>query len=493
MNIGDKMNSVKYNAVINAILSVANIIFPLITFPYVSRVLLVENNGRISFASALLNFFSLFATLGLSTYGIKACARVREDRIKLSKTVHELLLLNVITTIFVTIALIVATFIVPGFQQEWLLLFIYSWNMILNVVGMNWLYSAVEQYDYITKRSILFKFLGVILMFLFVHKPDDLYIYAIITVFANVGGNIVNIIYSRKFVEFKWFGDYNCKQHLKPTLAMFSTYLAVNVYSSLDSVMLGFIQNEYQVGIYATAVKIKSVLTTLITSLGTVLLPRMSYYIAQGKWDDFSRLLRKSYCAIIMIAIPMMLYFILVAEPSVLFLSGEAYLDAVTPLKILMPILVITSLSNITGMQILIPTGGEWKFAISVSCGAVVNLILNFILIPQYGAVGAAYGTLFAEITQFVAQLIFSRKYLRGAISVKATVQVLVATVGAAVAFFVINTVINFGALLTLILTATAYFGVYAVILLWERYEMFMEMCNMVLKPITSIIKYIND
>ena len=424
---------------------------------------------------------------------LKACARVREDRIKLSKTVHELLLLNVITTIFVTIALIVATFIVPGFQQEWLLLFIYSWNMILNVVGMNWLYSAVEQYDYITKRSILFKFLGVILMFLFVHKPDDLYIYAIITVFANVGGNIVNIIYSRKFVEFKWFGDYNCKQHLKPTLAMFSTYLAVNVYSSLDSVMLGFIQNEYQVGIYATAVKIKSVLTTLITSLGTVLLPRMSYYIAQGKWDDFSRLLRKSYCAIIMIAIPMMLYFILVAEPSVLFLSGEAYLDAVTPLKILMPILVITSLSNITGMQILKPTGGEWKFAISVSCGAVVNLILNFILIPQYGAVGAAYGTLFAEITQFVAQLIFSRKYLRGAISVKATVQVLVATVGAAVAFFVINTVINFGALLTLILTATAYFGVYAVILLWERYEMFMEMCNMVLKPITSIIKYIND
>lgn len=483
------MKSIKHNAIVNGILSVANIIFPLITFPYISRVLLVEANGRLNFASAALNYFSLFATLGLTTYGVKACARVREDRTKLSKTVHELLFINVFTTLIAMTALIMSILFVPRFNKEWALLLIYSWNMILNVVGMNWLYSAIEQYDYITKRSIFFKFVGVVLMFLFVHSPKDCYIYAVITVFANVGGNILNIIYSKKYIDFKWYGKYNCKQHLRPTLAMFATYLAVNVYSSLDSVMLGFIKNNYEVGIYAAAVRIRTVLTTLITSLGTVLLPRMSYYISQEKWDEFRKILKKSYSTIIMLAIPMMVYFVLAARPSVLLLSGEAYLDAVKPMQILMPIMVISSLSNITGMQILIPTGGEWKFAFSVTCGAVTDLILNFVFIPKYGAAGAAYATLLAELVQFIAQLIFTREYLRGSISWKATVQVLLATIGGAIAFVVISSFINFNAFMTLVVTAIAFFGVYAGILLLARYEMFLEMCNMVLKPIVVRIK----
>lgn len=132
---------------------------------------------------------------------------------------------------------------------------------------------------------------------------------------------------------------------------MFATYLAVNVYSSLDSVMLGFMCGDFQVGIYTAAVKIRTVLTTLITSVGTVLLPRLSFYIAGGKWDEFKRLLKKSYCTIIMMAVPMMVYFILAAEPSIIFLSGAEYADAATPMKILMPIMLITSLSNITGME----------------------------------------------------------------------------------------------------------------------------------------------
>ena len=480
------MKSVKHNAMVNAVLSVTHILFPLITFPYVSRTLLVEANGRLNFASAAINYFSLFATLGLSTYGIKACARVREDRGKLSKTVHELLLINAVTTSAAVAALVAAVFLVPRFRREWLLLIIYSWNMILNVVGMNWLYSAIEQYDYITKRSILFKLAGVILMFLFVHSPDDCYIYAVITVFANVGGNLLNILYSRNYIDFRWIGAYNCRRHMKPALAMFSTYLAVNVYSSLDSVMLGFIRNDYEVGIYTAAVKIRSVLTALITSLGTVLLPRMSYYIAQQQWGEFKRLLRKSYTTIILMAIPMMVYFLLAAKPSVLFLSGKAYLEAVKPMRILMPIMVITSLSNITGMQILIPTGGEWKFAVSVTCGAAVDLVLNLIFIPRYGAVGAAYGTLLAEITQFIMQVFFTRTYLRGAISLKDTVQVLLATGGAVIGYTAIRAVISLNAFFTLLATSIIYFGIYAAILLAERNEMFLEICKMLFSPIVS-------
>lgn len=284
------MKSIKHNVIVNGILSVANIIFPLITFPYISRVLGVEANGALNFANATVNYFSLFATLGLSTYGIKACAKVRDDRRQLSKTVHELLLINLVTTTLASVALIIAIICIPRYRDSWMLLFIYSWGMVLNVAGLNWLYSAVEQYDYITKRSIAFKLLGVILMFIFVHKPSDYIAYAIITVIANVGGNILNIIYLKKYIDFKWFGNYEIKEHLKPTLAMFATYLAVNVYSNLDSVMLGFIQNDYQVGIYTAAVKVRSILTTLITSIGTVLLPRMSYYIYNDEIDEFKKL-----------------------------------------------------------------------------------------------------------------------------------------------------------------------------------------------------------
>lgn len=474
------MKSIKYNAIVNSILSVANIIFPLITFPYISRVLGVELNGKLSFASSSLTYFSLFATLGLTTYGIKACARVREDRNKLSKTVHELLMINAITTILACIALIVAILTISKFHQEWKLLFIYSWNMILNVVGMNWLYSALEQYDYITKRSIAFKFIGVVLIFIFVHHPADCYKYAIITVFANVGNNILNIIYSRKFITYKWFGSYNCIQHVEPTLAMFATYLAVNIYSSLDSVMLGFICGDYQVGIYAAAVKIRTVLTTLITSIGTVLLPRLSFYIANEKIKEFHVLIKKSYCMTIMLAIPMMAYFILAAKPSILFLSGSEYIEAATPMRILMPIMLISSLSNITGMQILIPTGGEWKFAISVTCGAIVDVIMNAFLIPQMSATGAAYGTLFAELTQFCVQLAFTRRCIQGTVSFKPTLQVFGGSVVGTGGYLLITLFIHTSALLTLIITAIVFWGLYVICLLVFKNEMFMEIVDMI-------------
>lgn len=478
------MKSIKHNAVVNGILAIANIIFPLITFPYISRVLGVEINGKLNFASASLTYFSLFATLGLTTYGVKACARVREDQRKLSKTVHELLMINAVTTAIACIALVIAIFLVPRYKQEWKLLFIYSWNMILNVVGMNWLYSALEQYDYITKRSIAFKVIGVVLMFIFVHNPDDCYKYAVITVFANVGGNILNIIYSRKYVSYKRIGHYDCLQHLKPTLALFATYLAVNVYSSLDSVMLGFISGDFQVGIYSAAVKIRTVLTTLITSIGTVLLPRMSYYIDKGQWNEFQRTLKKSYCTIIMLAVPMMVYFMMMAEPSVLFLSGSEYVSAANPMRILMPIMLLSSLSNITGMQILIPMGGEWKFAFSVTCGAVVDVVLNLILIPHMGAIGAAYGTLFAELTQFCVQLYFTRNNIRGAFSVKHTIQVLLGTCAGAVGCAFTIPLLHMGEFLTLAITACVFFGLYAIILGIFRYEILMDLLKMVMNSI---------
>ena len=267
---------------------------------------------------------------------------------------------------------------------------------------------------------------------------------------------------------------------------MFATYLAVNVYSNLDSVMLGFIQNDYQVGIYTAAVKVRSILTTLITSIGTVLLPRMSYYIYNDEIDEFKKLLKKSYSTIIMIAFPMMIYFILVAKPSILFLSGSQYLDSVTPMKILMPIMLISSLSNITGMQILIPIGKENRFAISVTCGAIVDLVLNIILIPKYGANGAAVGTLCAEVVQFSMQVIFTSKYLKGTLSGVDTIKVFVASIISVAGYVIASLLYKGNAFITLVITAVMYFGIYALCLVVVKYEIFNELLNMILKPLKN-------
>ena len=158
-----------------------------------------------------------------------------------------------------------------------------------------------------------------------------------------------------------------------------------------------------------------------------------------------------------------------------------------------MPIMLISSLSNITGMQILIPTGGEWKFAISVSCGAVVDIILNVILIPQMGANGAAIGTLFAELTQFCVQVFFTRNYIRGAISTKGTVQVVIATILGTVGYYLISSILHVGTFVTLFITALVFFGVYAVVLLAFRYEMLIELLNMVWSPILKKLKKSNQ
>ncbi|MBQ2642678.1 MAG: flippase [Eubacterium sp.] len=407
------MKSLKHNAVMNTILTVSTIVFPLITYPYVSRTLLVEANGRLSFAQSTVNYFALFATLGITTYGIKACAQVRDNKEDISRRVQELVIINIITTAIIFVALIACILLIPKFREEYILLLIYSINMILNVAGLNWLYSALEKYDYITIRSIVFKIISLILMFIFVHAPEDCYIYALITVFANVGSNILNIINARKYITFKPLGNYNLKQHIKPTITLFSTLLAVNVYTNLDNVMLGFIKGDYEVGIYHTAVRIQTILTTLVTSIGAVLMPRLSYYAEKEDKDNFYGVLKKSFKVLLMLSVPITIYFTLFARESVLVIAGSKFLDATLPMQIMMFTVITTALSNIIGMQIFIPVGKEKLFFRAVLVGAVTDLILNMILMPFYGTVGAAIATLVAETVQFVMQIIQGREYVK--------------------------------------------------------------------------------
>ena len=412
-----KTRSVKFNFLMNMILTASSFIFPLVTFPYVSRVLLVEGNGYVSFATSVLTYFTMFASLGIPSYGIRACAQVRDDKTELSRVTQELLIINIVTTILFSAVFVVSLYTVPQFKEQQTLLWINGVSLILNAVGVNWFYSALEQYSYITVRSVIFKVLSIILMFIFVHQQGDYIIYGAILVLATSGSNLLNFFHLRKFITLKPVGQYRFKRHIKPILFFFAASAATSVYTNLDTVMLGFLLPQetasYEVGLYTAAVKMKTILVTAITSLGTVLLPRLSYYIVHKMEQEFQNMIIKSFQFVLIGSVPLCAYFILFAQDTILLLSGEAFLGAVVPMMVLMPTLVFIGLSNITGIQILVPQGREKLLLISIVAGAVLNFILNAIWIPYWGAVGAAVSTTIAEALVLAVQLWFLRKELR--------------------------------------------------------------------------------
>ena len=212
------VHSVKYNFIMNTILKMSSFIFPLISFPYVSHVLGADGNGKIAFASSFVAYFSMLSQLGIPTYGIRTCARHRGDKMRLSRTVHELLIINSVMTILSYVVMIVMITMVPKLQQNINILLVSSVSIVLTTVGMEWLYQAIEQYGYITYRNLSFKVLSVALMFLFVKQKEDYIIYAGINVVGTVGSNLMNLFRVQRYIYTRPFKKYNVRVHLRPIL-----------------------------------------------------------------------------------------------------------------------------------------------------------------------------------------------------------------------------------------------------------------------------------
>ena len=459
-------NSIKKNAILNIIYNILNIVFPLITFPYVSRVLQVERLGNVSFFTTVANYAIMLASLGVNTYGIRAVSQVRDDKKKLSKTTAELLIINTIASIVVIVLLIGSSFFISKFSAEPVLLAINCALVFATPFGMNWLYSGLEQYGYITKRSIAVKGISLVLVFLFVKNSDDYCVYAAIIAFSTIGAYLLNLLYSQRFVSFKELPSLQYKSHFKPMMVLFASSLAISVYINLDTIMLGFISGDEQVGLYTVAVKVKSLLLIAVNAISTVLLPRLSYYLAEKRWDDFRRVLKKSVSTILMISTPLVALFILEAKDSILFLGGQEYLGATVCMMIIMPILVISGFSNITGNQILIPMGKENCFMKAVIAGAFVDLILNALLMPKWGCVGAAIATLIAECTQMSMQTYYSREYIAPSIQWKTVLHIIASTIVAVIGTGIIRSMISINDFVNLAISGISFFVIYGLSLL---------------------------
>lgn len=457
----------------NGILKMSSFLFPLITFPYVSRVLGAEGIGQVNFAAALIGYFTMAAALGIPTYGIRICAQCRDNYEELCKTVQELMIISLVTTAAAYATLFFLIKNVSSLSSRSDILFVSSAAIVLNALGMEWLYQAVEEYGYITKRNLACKVLSVILMFLLVRNRDDDTWYAGISVIGTAGANFFNVIRAKKYLTHRVSGTYHFLRHWKPILVFFLFSAAASIYTSLDTVMLGMMTGDMQTGYYAAAVKMKYLLVSLVTALGTVLLPRASYYVETKQTQQYLHVLEKAFQFVIVSAVPLTLFFMLGSRDTIGFLAGEEFLPASAAMVIIMPTVFLIGLSNITGMQILIPLGMEWCTVCSTLAGAAADLGLNLVLIPKYGAVGAAVGTTAAEMIVLLIQLLeIKRKkqmqYVR--IDKKDTCKICIAAAAAAVGMSAVQAVSGtHGYFWNLLLTAGTFFGIYGILLLVMR------------------------
>ena len=484
-----KKISVKKNMIMNAILTLSQIIFPIITFPYVSRILLKEGTGRVDFVASVISYFAMFAQLGIPTYGIRACSKVRDDKEELSRTVHELLFINIVMCVLVYAAFFVAVFTVPRLREDIPLYMIMGTTIFLNAIGVEWLYRGLEKYQYITIRSLIFKAIGVAAMLLLINDVGDYVIYGAITIFATSASNILNFINLRKYVSFRPVGGYSIKRHMKMVLTFFAMSVATVIYTNLDKSMLGFMRDNGEVGLYGAAVKIKNILISLVTSISAVLLPRASYYVDKGLMDEFYRILRKAMHFMFILATPISIYFMIFGKEGMLLLSGDDFLGAVPATVIITPTVLLIGITNVIGIQMLVPLGREMHVLYSEIVGAVIDIVLNALFIPKFGAAGAAAGTLAAELGVLIFQLYISRD-LKAELTkdVKLLRIVLISMIGIIITVWLklitFSRVTEPDCFIKLAISAVIFFGFYLAAMLVTKEEMVLEITDQVLRKL---------
>jgi O-antigen/teichoic acid export membrane protein len=406
--------SLKKNLFYNVILSVSNIIFPVISFPYAARVLGPEGTGVANFAQSFCQYFTFFAALGIPVYGVREIAKVRDDVTARCKLFWELNIIRLGASLIVLIPYLILIFTVGKLEAN-LVMFLWGGIFILmNVTSMEWFFSGLEDFRYITIRSVLVKFLSLIILFAFVRKPSDVLIYFLINLFVLLLNGFFNIKYASKYIRWKSFDFslFTFRHHFKPLIIIFWGIFAITVYVFLDTIILGFMSTNKAVGLYSASTKISKLSLTIITALGTVLVPRLSYAVSKNNKKEIDRLLSHSFNFVFTIGIPIALGTFMMASEITTVFSGKQFADSVISLQIMSPIVVIIGLASIFSVQILTPLAKDKYVMYGAIIGAVLSIVLNFILIPFFNQNGAAISYVVAELIVTVVAYRYSSKFL---------------------------------------------------------------------------------
>ncbi len=413
---GFEKRSLRRNAILNGIKQSVSILFPLITFPYAARVLGAVEYGRYSFAVSVVNYFSLFAAFGISKLAIREGARIRDDKNKIATFSSNIFTFNLLSTIITYIAMAIMIVFSSKMQGYTVLIIVQSIGIILTTIGVDWINTIFEDFEYITLRHIFVHIIRALLLFAFVKSESDVVIYCAVMVFSSYGGNIINLLYVRKYVKPKISFRFNIRLVAIPACIFFVNSIATTIYVNSDITMLGFYLNDHDVGIYSFSSKLYNVIKYLLDALIIVLVPRLGYLL-ENNHTKYSYYVDRIFKLVLTLTIPIAFFLAFMSDSIIQLVGGYDYSEGVKPLILLSGSVIFALLSSIYCNCLLIINKLEKYTLISTSISAVVNVGLNFLLIPLMGINGAAITTFAAEILNFLIQRYFVRKKLGKTIS----------------------------------------------------------------------------
>lgn len=406
--MGRKMHTVRFNAALNVIKQLCSVIFPLITVPYVSRILHKANYGKISFGSSIISYFSLIASLGIAVYAIREGAKIRDDKEKFSSFVNEMFTINIVSTLVSYILLLITLIFIhkePGVRE---VILVQSIVIICTTLGLDWINTIYEDFTYLTIRYIVVQAIAMALMFIFVHKAGDYILYAGISTFATAGANIFNIFYIRRYVKPHLTRLSSTKKHLKRIFILFANNIATTVYINSDITIMGIYRSQAEVGIYGFATKIYFTIVMLLNSIVSAVMPRLAYLKGQDDHKGYRNLCQNTLDSILLLLLPAVTGLSMMSNGIIELLGGNEYLPGSAAMKILSVSLLFAVLANYYSSCILIVNKQEKYILWATAAGASLNVILNFILIPHFSFYAAALTTLLSEITVFTICFIYS-------------------------------------------------------------------------------------
>lgn len=400
--------SIKKNTVLGIFISLSLYIYPIATYPYITRVLQPEGLGRISFVASFVVFFTLISQLGMPIYGLRSCAKEINNKENLQDLVAELLLVQVFSGCTALLLYGSVVLMILPFKQEPVLFFIYGLNILACMANCEWAYKAAGKYSFLALANAIFRCTAVAAVYLLVRDSEDLYWYALISLLAGFGSFVAGLLSLKFQLDLNPFKRvYNImvshtvlqvlRVHIRPLLIFFLMSCAVTIYTNTDTVMLGLIKDNRTVGIYNASAKVKAVLVIFTGALWTAALPRSATLWKSNNVDGFRELAEKSLRMIPVVSLPLVVFFIAFSEPFIQVIAGTAYMDAGLPMRILLLAVIPIGISNIIGGQLLIPIGQEKLLFRAEMTGVLINVVANSVLIPPYDVVGAAVATLLSE------------------------------------------------------------------------------------------------
>lgn len=402
--------SVKKNYLYNLVYQILIMILPLITVPYISRVLEPKGVGTFAFTSSVVSYFTIVGMLGIGTYGNKMIAMTRDNKREMSRNFLSIYALQVMLSL---VAILFYIFLVLFFLKDYQTI---AWIQTITLFGTlmdcSWFFFGIEMFKKIVTRNIIIKILSLVAIFIFVQHPNDLTTYTVIMCLSNFIGSLVMWFYLKNKIVLIKISFHSIIKHLKPTFIYFLPQIALQIYFVLNKTMIGLVSTNTEVGIFDYADKVKSIGLSVVASLGTVMLPRMAHTFAKGQLEKAKYYLSKSLDISTLLAIPIMFGLAGISKEFIPWYMGSSFIKCSIVLSLLAPTIFLMAWSGVFGTQYLVPLGRMRDYTISLYVGAIVNFIVNMMLIKPYGSIGASIGTIAAELAVTMVQLFFVRRVI---------------------------------------------------------------------------------